>query len=227
MRIVTWNCNMSFSKKLKKLLALKPDIAVIQECEEDLPALPDGVSHYWYGNDTRKGVCILSFNGSISLDTSFSNTWTYFIPVNTNGLKILAVWAYNHRASRFGHDKQGKPLQILPFLDAWLDNSNTIILGDFNNSVVWDKPRSGNNFADISNYLDKMGFKSAYHKFSGQTYGIETDATFYHIKKHDKQYHIDYCFCPKTSKLQNVQVGKYHDWIEYSDHAPIIVDIIL
>ena len=36
MRVVTWNCNLSLAKKLDSLLELDPDVAVIQECEEDL-----------------------------------------------------------------------------------------------------------------------------------------------------------------------------------------------
>ena len=218
---------MSLSKKIDKLLELKADVAVIQECEQELPALPGEVSSIWRGNDTRKGICILSFGESIKLDRSFDDTWTYFLPINANGFKILAVWAYNHRASRFGDDKHGYLLKVVPRLSAWIDNSNTLIMGDFNNSAVWNKPRSENNFTDISSCIEGMGFKSAYHEFSGEEYGVESEATFYHTKQREKQYHIDYCFYPEGRELENVQVGKYSDWIEYSDHAPVIVDIDL
>jgi hypothetical protein len=44
MRLVTWNCNFSLSKKLDKLVELKPDVAVVQECEQELDGLPDGVA---------------------------------------------------------------------------------------------------------------------------------------------------------------------------------------
>jgi len=42
MRLVTWNCNSTVSKKLEKLIELKPDVAVVQECEKELNGLPNG-----------------------------------------------------------------------------------------------------------------------------------------------------------------------------------------
>jgi hypothetical protein len=32
MRIVAWNCNMAFDRKVEDLLALRLDVAVISEC---------------------------------------------------------------------------------------------------------------------------------------------------------------------------------------------------
>jgi len=34
MRLVAWNCNMALDRKVDRLLALNPDIAVISECAE-------------------------------------------------------------------------------------------------------------------------------------------------------------------------------------------------
>ncbi len=34
MRIVTWNCQMAFDKKLDAFLGLHADVAVVQECSE-------------------------------------------------------------------------------------------------------------------------------------------------------------------------------------------------
>ncbi|MFT7585290.1 MAG: hypothetical protein ACI9EW_001714, partial [Cellvibrionaceae bacterium] len=34
MKIVAWNCNMAFRRKLDPLLSLQPDIAVISECAQ-------------------------------------------------------------------------------------------------------------------------------------------------------------------------------------------------
>ncbi len=225
MRIVTWNCNASLSKKLEKLIELKPDVAVVQECEKDLSGLPDGVSYQWIGNNQRKGLGVLSFGENIEIDRSFKSSWTYFLPVNANGFKILAVWAFNHRTVKFGEGRGGYPLNVLQQLDPWLTRSNTLILGDFNNSVIWDKNKGTNNFTDIASSLAEKGFRSAYHEYTGEGYGKESKSTFYHTKKQEKPYHIDYCFYPDTIDLVDVQIGTYEDWIDHSDHVPVIVDI--
>jgi len=38
---------------------------------------------------------------------------------------------------------------------------------------------------------------------------------------------LDYCFASKSiiNKISKVEVGSYEDWIKYSDHCPLIVDI--
>ena len=35
MRIVTWKCGMALARKAPSLLALNPDIAVVQECSKN------------------------------------------------------------------------------------------------------------------------------------------------------------------------------------------------
>jgi len=35
LRIVTWNCGMALARKAPSLLALNPDIAVVQECSNN------------------------------------------------------------------------------------------------------------------------------------------------------------------------------------------------
>ena len=37
LRIVTWNCGMALARKVPSLVALKPDIAVVQECSKKPP----------------------------------------------------------------------------------------------------------------------------------------------------------------------------------------------
>jgi len=225
MRLVTWNCCSSLAKKFEKLIELKPDVAIVPECEKELSGLPEGASYLWLGHNPRKGLGVISFRGDIEIDQSLSSTWTYFLPINAGGFKVLAVWAFNDRTGKYGADGDGYPLSVLPQLDSWLTNSNTLILGDFNNSAIWDKPKGTNNMTAIASHMSEKGFRSAYHEFSGEAYGQESESTFYHQRKREKPYHIDYCFYPSGIELVDVQIGAYDDWIEYSDHVPVIVDI--
>lgn len=34
MKIITWNCNMTFRKKAEYILSHKPDIIIVPECEQ-------------------------------------------------------------------------------------------------------------------------------------------------------------------------------------------------
>jgi hypothetical protein len=56
LRIVTWNCGMALARKAPSLLALHPDIAVVQECsEKSVDNLPSqGLSGLWFGTNPNK-----------------------------------------------------------------------------------------------------------------------------------------------------------------------------
>ena len=61
MKIITWNCNMAFRKKANHILAYKPDILVVPECEHpdklkfsnDIPKPTDIL---WFGENKNKGA---------------------------------------------------------------------------------------------------------------------------------------------------------------------------
>ena len=61
----------------------------------------------------------------------------------------------------------------------------------------------------------------------GCEYGSEIDPTFFIHKKHDRPYHIDYVFLPreKVDSVVDFSVRTYDEWIEFSDHVPLTVDI--
>jgi hypothetical protein len=55
LRIVGWNANRTFQRKLSPLLALNPDVVVISECERDV-VVPNGASFAWVGDNPRMGL---------------------------------------------------------------------------------------------------------------------------------------------------------------------------
>jgi exonuclease III len=227
MRIVTWNCNLSLSKKLEHLISITPDIAIIQECERELDQLPAEAQFLWIGKNFRKGLGVISFGPRISIDQSYKQHWAFFLPINIEGLrlKLLATWAYNHRATQLGQGYSGRPLDILRELHEWLSLGPAIVAGDFNNSTIWDKPNGTNNFISIHSELDHLGMASVYHQHRDEALGRESQATFFHTRNAMKRYHIDYIYATKTAKIKNIIVGEYDPWISRSDHVPLIADL--
>lgn len=227
MRIVTWNCHLKFARKMHLIDTYQPDILIIQECEQlPLDYFPNAQYH-WMGHDNNNGLGVVLFGLQGHIESSCNNKLDYFLPINLdNGTRILATWAYNHRAAiRFGEGHYGSAADALDFYSDWLKGTDKAIMsGDFNNSIIWDKGNSRTDFKQINASLESLGFKSSYHQFNAEEFGQESKATLYHTKKEDKPYHIDYVFL-KGFKVSKVEMGQYSNWIKASDHMPLITDI--
>lgn len=227
MRIVTWNCNLKLATKYDHLVGLQPDVAIVQECEELSERYFPDARYYWIGQNQKKGLGVLVFNQEATVDPSYKKQHAFFLPLNLrDGSKILATWAFNHRApGRFGEGFDGSALNAINCYHQWFGDGEVIMAGDFNNSVVWDKPNGKYNFADIDSRLSQLGLVSAYHSHHDVAFGKEPDGTLFHTKKRDRPFYIDYVYVNKSTQLQNVSVGVYDEWIQLSDHVPVIVDI--
>ena len=226
MRIISWNCCLKFASKYEHVAQLKPDIMIVQECEK-LPFdfFPE-TDYHWVGHDTKKGLGILTFGEKAEIDPSFNPKLDYFLPiVFKSGLKVLGVWSFTHRAEkRFGVGHKGHVSDALNYYGDWLrDADQSIVAGDFNNSVIWDKGNKESNFYQTNQKLESLGFFSSYHSTQAEAFGSEAASTLFHTKNELKPYHIDYLYL-KGLKADDVEIGSYRDWISYSDHMPFIVD---
>jgi len=72
MRIVSWNCNGAFRKKLGALNALDVDVCIIQECEDPArcadPEYKAWASNFlWVGTNKNRGLGVFAKQG-ISLE---------------------------------------------------------------------------------------------------------------------------------------------------------------
>mgnify|MGYP000542421204 CR=1 FL=1 len=226
MKIVTWNCNLNLERKFDLLQSLTPDIAIIQECEK----LPEGYfpnrKFFWTGRIESKGLGILIKDSSARLQSDFNPNLINFLPIETDSLKILGIWAYNHRAVKFGDDVSGNTIDAINHYRQWLqeDSHPCLVGGDFNNSVIWDKPNNNNNFQNINRNLESLGYTSAYHYDTKDGFGQEDNPTFFHTKNRKKTYHIDYIYLKGLEAIQ-VDVGAYDEWIKLSDHVPVIANL--
>ena len=226
MKIITWNCNLSFAKKYEHLESMDADILIIQECEKLKEDYFSGRKFFWTGRIENKGLGILIKDDNAFVHPSNNTNLINFLPIQYDDLKILGVWAYNHRAIKFGNEVSGNTIDAIEYYRKWLDEDSTPCLfgGDFNNSVIWDKPNNDNNFQNINANLNNLGFKSIYHSISGDSFGNETETTFFHTKNESKKYHIDYLYA-KSLEAKSITIGKYKDWTKLSDHSPVVVEI--
>jgi exodeoxyribonuclease III len=106
MRLISWNCQGAFRKKADLILALQPDILVVQECEHPdkyfnylTNKKPDSV--YWDGIK-HKGICMLSFNDyKFELLQNFNPVFRYILPFRVTGhgqtFILFAIWAMSNK----------------------------------------------------------------------------------------------------------------------------------
>jgi exonuclease III len=221
MRVITWNCNVNFKKKFELMQSLSPDIAIIQECEKlEVNHFPN-CQYFWCGKNEDKSMAVLVFNRSAKIDPIHNDNLIYFLPIISDDIKVLGVWAYNHRAVKFGENCSGNTSDAIHYYKDWLsDDEKIIVSGDFNNSIIWDKGKD-NDFQNINLSLVDLGFQSSYHQYFEEEFGKETQGTLFHTKNKDKPYHIDYCYF-KNFQLEKVKLESFDDWIKHSDHLPVI-----
>ena len=151
MRIITWNCNLNFKAKFDVIGALKPNILVIQECEQLPKDYFPNTDYLWIGRNPKKGLGVLIFDGVGSISPEYDDKFIEFLPIISDFGHLLGVWAFNHRAKKYGEDVKGHILQALEKYEPILADANTIgVIGDFNNSIVWDKPKSSLHFSESS-----------------------------------------------------------------------------
>lgn len=226
MRIGTWNCAQALNKKLVRVLELGADICVLPEAGRHIAGLPQGAKYLWIGTSHNKGLGILSRGLDIEIDPIMDESWCYFAPIRVDGdrFRLLAVWAFNHRADTRGPNAIGRPLAVFEKLDEWLTEKETVVAGDFNNSVVWDRPNKPTNFRLVNEWLEGRGFVSAYHSFFKETLGDEKNATHYHLKLPERPYHIDYIYTNRPVRIALTSVGDPKDWIRHSDHVPVVLE---
>jgi exodeoxyribonuclease III len=235
MKIITWNCNMAFRKKAEHILAYKPDIVVVPECEcpEKLifsADVPKPTDILWFGTNKHKGLAILSYgNFKFKLLDCHNEALKMIIPIAVTGggydFSLFAIWAFNPG------DPDGRYIEqiwkAIHLYDDLLNNKASILIGDFNSNTIWDRKHRAANHSNVVKYLADCDIHSAYHLHHQQEQGKEQHPTFYLYRNQLKPYHLDYCFLSSAiaTQIQSVEIGDYDFWIKYSDHVPLIVTL--
>lgn len=224
---------MAFRKKAAHILAHKPDILVIPECEhpdklkfnDDLPRPTDLL---WFGENKNKGLGIFSYS-----DLRFKRMRNHnpelkmIIPIAVTGNKhtfnLFAVWANNPT------DPDGQYVEqvwkAIHHYNRQISKDNTVLIGDFNSNTIWDRKYRVGNHSHVVDRLKKKGIVSSYHLYHNQIQGNEEHPTYYLYRHKDKPYHLDYCFVSAdlAEKIKSLEIGEYDLWAQYSDHVPVMV----
>jgi len=234
MKIISWNCNMAFRNKYEHVVAMDPDLLVIQECEHKQKlsdALADSGYNeiVWIGNNKHKGLGVITFNHChVEQIEDYNDEFDYVLPLQLNNgakkINLFAIWAMPHASVR-SKDYVG---QVWGAVNHYKDllNESCILIGDLNSNAIWDKQRKNGNHTDVVNLLEKNNIVSVYHRQYQVEHGKEKDPTIYLLKNIKKPYHLDYCFASEELLGMNtkIDIGNPKDWLKLSDHMPLIID---
>ena len=240
MRLVVWNCAMKFDQKHSALMRLRPDIAIIPECAkpEVLSVKAAGfrpTSVVWCGDNSNKGLAVFSFGHYRLKPTGERDpSLKYVLPVDVEGpttFKVLATWAFMGKNDMRSNIDPGPLLRSTFIYEDALKSGRTLMAGDYNNHVRWDRPRNPRNFANYLARMDALGLMSAYHALHGEQVGEEKAQThFWRDRKVNTatNFHIDYIFAPKSwlALPAKCEVGSHADWCGtgLSDHVPLVLE---
>ena len=234
MKLITWNCQGAFRKKAAQILLQRPDILVIPECEHPDKLVfnsttPRPNDLLWVGDNVHKGLGVFSYGDyKFQLHEQHNADLKIILPIAVTGgqfdFTLFAIWANNRE------DPDGQYVEqiwkALHHYEQLLDNERAILTGDFNSNTIWDRPRRKGNHSAVVDKLAEKNIHSVYHGYLSQEQGKENDPTFYLYRNKEKPYHIDYCFSSAElyHKVKEVEIGKYEQWINYSDHTPLMVN---
>jgi len=231
MKVVTWNCNGAFRRKFEPLEVLDADLFVIQECEDPSRSSEEYQSwagnYLWKGQSKNKGIGIFARKGkSISaLDWNDGGN-ELFLPARIDDkFDLLAVWTQRGGPKTYGYIAMfGRYLHLNKHRFA----PQTLICGDFNSNKIWDKPRREWTHSRCVEELGALGFESLYHLANGEAQGVEAHPTFFLHRHINRPYHIDYLFAHNDrlrAESLKLDVGVPDDWLKFSDHMPIVVEL--
>jgi len=231
MKLITWNCQGAFRKKMEAILCHQPDILVVQECEHPdrlvfNETTPRPNALHWHGDNLHKGLGLFSYSEyKFELLPQFNPEFRYILPFRVTGygqmFTLFAIWAMDNKVNYEARYIGQIWLAINYYIK--LLGDPIILVGDFNSNKIWDhKDRVGNHSA-VVNLLAENDIHSIYHKHFNSEQGKEMHPTFFLQRNKNKPYHIDYCFASAdiAGKVQNVEIGTFENWIAHSDHSPL------
>jgi hypothetical protein len=230
LRILSWNCAGHIARKTAAMTNAKPDILVLSEAEEDAAeyfgAAVTGSA--WRGRLGHRGVSVIAFNGWSIEPSNVDVPERLFLPViaRKDEARLNFIGACVQKTT----DYVSPTLTALEHLADVICDAPTILTGDFNQSVVFDKRRGpARKFATVVDRISELGLRSAWHSFTGEEMGAESKPTLYsQWRDHPRsRFHIDYTFVSEEFEVVDVEIGSFQAFTapKISDHVPLKLDL--
>lgn len=222
MKIVSFNIHHCTQEKVDSILSRKADIYVLPElANPGTLRIPDGYTAYWHGDIDIKGLGVIVRSGLPSrVPDWFNPSNKYFIPVICEGKLIVAAWP----TRRDSNAPKGYPQIALEGLQEFgrhYEAFPTLITGDLNLYKGQQDETEAYSVESIAAYLKQFGMVSIYHHLTGEAFGREKKATYYHRFQKEQPFFLDYTFT-------NIPVKDYwlYGWEpRFSDHVPQVIEI--
>ncbi|MDA3507109.1 endonuclease/exonuclease/phosphatase family protein [Acinetobacter junii] len=190
MKILTWNCNGAFRKKIELLKEIDADIYIIQECESEEKSqrtydswLPNRI---WKGHNKNKGLGVFA-KEQFKLEQLYweDSNLELFLPLKINDdFQLLAVWTKYANSPTFQYI--GQLWKYLQLHNTAIATKATIICGDLNSNAQWDVWDRWWNHSDVVNQLKTMNIHSLYHELTNEEQGKEKNSTFFMNRNQEK-----------------------------------------
>lgn len=218
---------MSFARKRDMIMALRPDIIVLEEVSQKDTNDSNAPFTHWVGSNTHKGLGVIGVTpNEYKIANSYTDELPWFLPIEITNLNInlLAVWAHV-KSQQLRYVRVSN--EAVDRYKDFLTERPSIMAGDFNSNTNWDSLHPGKSHSLLVEKLNKIGINSLYHYQTNEKQGDERVSTQYMYRKPERGYHIDYTFMSNVLlDRSSIEIGKPEDWLQYSDHTPLIIDII-
>jgi exonuclease III len=215
--------------------ALQPDVLAVQELsrrdtfsEVEGDLRPTFRDHDELPTQWSRGLGMFSFTGlpiePADRDDHEESFRRYRATANGTKFQVVGLWTWpTDDPDRSLHYRQAIDGAVR--FQAWLSAVPTIVLGDFNDNASFKKTA----VPELAEKMADAGLVSAYHFWTGEEFGQETRHTYFHHRRDDHGFHLDYCFLPGrwAPFIASVHVGDHLQWGALSDHMPLIVDLDL
>ena len=231
MRIVSWNCRQALRNKTGYLSRFDADVVVVAESENlvrlekaDLPQYPHRM---WEGDVAYKGLLVMSRKDMPLEVAPDHDRWLKLIvPVSVGGpmpITLLGVWTQKGDEGNYSAD-------LLRAIELYADRlgERAVVVGDFNSNSIWDERWADSaTHSQVVARLAELGLTSLYHARTGEAQGAETVPTLAFKGDPAKPFHQDFCFVSQDLLDQGarLEIPPVDEWIEFSDHAPLLIDL--
>lgn len=222
---------MALRLKFDRLLSLRPDVAVVQECA-DPDGLkgwrPDCAAYNWIGFNPDKGLGIFTFGDlTLARHPSYTEGHALYLPVTVSDrhhFNLLGVWSADPRTMPAAATNE--PLAALQRYRPFLTASPAVVAGDFNRLPQQMSARRNPTGRSVMDVLSEAGLVNADYAMSDASGQAALRRTHFHQRKFSRGFVVDYVFIPASwaARLARFEVGDPHDWIPWSDHVPLVAE---